>query len=185
MGRDKRFLELEGETLLHRTVAVLESIFQEVIIVGADDSLKELNLTRVELDLVPMRGSLGGLYTGLVYAKNPAIFVLACDMPFAQSTVIRKMVDFGENADIVMAQLRTGIQPMHGVYSKSCLGHIRRMMDEGNLRIQELACIPDLRVRIVSETDLQVSNEQVLSFMNVNTPADFEFARKLLNSRPR
>jgi len=36
MGRDKRFLELGGRTLLERTLAVLESLFAEVIVVVAE-----------------------------------------------------------------------------------------------------------------------------------------------------
>ena len=36
MGHDKRFLELEGRTLLERSLSVLESLFSEVIVVVAE-----------------------------------------------------------------------------------------------------------------------------------------------------
>ncbi len=74
MGEDKRYLVVGDQTLLERGLVVLRSIFQEVLVVIAQDSPPLDVDTRVVRDLVPDCGSLGGLYTGL-YAGNNALHI--------------------------------------------------------------------------------------------------------------
>ncbi|MEK6619324.1 MAG: molybdenum cofactor guanylyltransferase [Nitrospirota bacterium] len=181
MGRDKRFLELEGRTLLERALSVLESLFSEVIVVVAEPVLRLSGLRhQVVTDLVPNCATLGGLYTGLSSAAHGRIFAAACDMPFLNQSVIKWMAKLDRNADVVMAQLADGLQPMHAVYSKACLPHLERMLNARNLKVQELSQSPGLSVRLVSEDELREADPQFLSFLNINTVADLEFARKLL-----
>ncbi|MEK6527236.1 MAG: molybdenum cofactor guanylyltransferase [Nitrospirota bacterium] len=181
MGRDKRFLELEGRTLLERALSVLESLFSEVIVVVAEPVLRLSGLRhQVVTDLVPNCATLGGLYTGLSSAAHGRIFAAACDMPFLNQSVIKWMAKLDRNADVVMAQLANGLQPMHAVYSKACLPHLERMLNARNLKVQELSQTPGLSVRLVSEDELREADPQFLSFLNINTVADLEFARKLL-----
>ena len=95
------------------------------------------------------------------------------------------MLDRDHQADVVMARLSQGLQPMHAVYSKRCLPHLEAMAREGNLKLQQLTERKGLVVRIVTEHELvgQGTDSPALSFLNINTPADLEFARKLLASR--
>lgn len=104
-------------------------------------------------------------------------------MPFLSREVIAHMVTLDRQADVVMAELATGLQPLHAVYSRACLPHMERMVKAGQLTVQELAHASGLSVRIVLERDLRSIDPEGLSFMNVNTPADVEFVRKLLASR--
>lgn len=181
MGRDKRFLELGGQTLLERALSVLQSLFPEVLIALAEP-LPQLkgNGYRVVTDLIPARATLGGLYTGLASASHPSIFAAGCDMPFLNPAAIRRLAKLGAQADVVMPKLATGLQPMHAVYSKACLPHLERMAKAQELRVQDLAEVPGLTVRLVFEKDFLDVDPQLLSFFNINTPADLEFARKLL-----
>lgn len=185
MGRDKRSLELEGATLFARALSVLEALFPEVLISVADVLPEGVEVRqRVVTDLIPNCAALGGLYTGLSFATHPRVFLAACDMPFLSPSVIRAMVEQDPRADVVMARLPQGLQPMHALYSKRCLPHLETMAREGNLKVQELVQQQGLVIRIVGEEELRGA-EAPLSFLNVNTPADLEFARKLVASRPR
>lgn len=181
MGRDKRFLELGGRTLLQRSLDVLEGLFTEVIVSVAEPltELKGLR-ARVVTDLIPDCATMGGLYSGLSGASHPRVFAAACDMPFLTDSVIRRMADLGRDADVVMVRLANGLQPMHAMYSKACLPHLERMLHAKNLRVQDLVSVSDLSVMILSEEDVREADPQLLSFLNVNQPADLEFARKLL-----
>jgi molybdopterin-guanine dinucleotide biosynthesis protein A len=185
MGRDKRLIELEGRTLFERTLSVLEKLFPEVLIAVAQEGPEVSGLRhRVVTDLIPGCATLGGLYTGLFYATRPRIFAVACDMPFLNEKAIRRVIELGGGADVVMVQLATGIQPMHALYAKSCLAPMRKLIEAGNLKVQQLVEAPALEVRLVRETELRGPDDH-LSFLNVNTPADLELARKLLGSRAR
>lgn len=77
-----------------------------------------------------------------------------------------------------------GLQPMHAMYSKGCLPYLERMARSGHLKLQDLCRESSLSLRLVPEAELLDVDPQLLSFMNINTPADLEFARKLLGGEP-
>ena len=177
MGADKRYLVVGEQTLLERGLAVLSSIFQEVLVVIAQDSPPLDVDARVVRDLVPDCGSLGGLYTGLTQATTPYIFVVACDMPFLDQAVISQFTSRRTTADIVMAKLAARLHPMHALYGKGCLPAMEQMILARQLKIQEMVSHASLRVRYVTEADLLTIDPSGRSFLNVNTPADLEVAR--------
>ena len=184
MGEDKRHLVVGEQTLLERGLAVLHSIFQEVLVVIAQDSPPLDVEARVVRDLVPECGSLGGLYTGLVQATTPFIFVVACDMPFLDPAVITQFTSRRAAADIVMAKLAARLHPMHALYGKRCLPVVEEMIRTRQLKIQEIVLRSSLWVRYVTEADLVAIDPTGRSFQNVNTPADLEVARSLLAQLP-
>jgi molybdopterin-guanine dinucleotide biosynthesis protein A len=184
MGEDKRYLVVGEQTLLERGLAVLRSIFQEVLVVIAQDSPPLDVEARVVRDLVPECGSLGGLYTGLVQATTPFIFVVACDMPFLDLAVITQFTSRRAAADIVMAKLAARLHPMHALYGKRCLPVVEEMIRKRQLMIQEMVLRSSLLVRYVTEADLVAIDPTGRSFQNVNTPADLEAARSLLAQLP-
>ena len=184
MGEDKRYLVVGEQTLLERGLAVLRSIFQEVLVVIAQDSLPLKVAARVVRDLAPDCGSLGGLYTGLTQATTPYIFVAACDMPFLDPAVITQFTSRRASADIVMAKLAARLHPMHALYSKRCLPVLEQMIRARQLKIQEMLSHASLHVRYVTEADLLTSDPSGRSFQNVNTPADLEAARSQLAQLP-
>lgn len=183
MGNDKRNLVLGGETLLIRALGVLSQIFKEVIVVlGKEDFPIENDAVRVVHDIIPNRAAAGGLYTGLTFATNQKIFVVACDMPFLNSSLIRYMVSLSGPFDITIARLSQGIQTMHGIYSKRCLPVLEKMVKGEDLRLQGLLNDSSLVLRTVSESEMLPYDSHLLSFMNLNSPSDFELARKVMTS---
>ena len=181
MGVDKRFLELGDVTLLQRALSSMERVFSEILIAVAEPTPEISGLGhRVVTDLIPHCASLGGLYTGLFYARQSRVFVAACDMPFLDPRVMKFVMDFDAEADVIMAKLSHGLQPVHAVYSKRCLPYLEAMAKEGNLKVQEIVENRDLSVRLISEDEVRPVDPQFRSFMNINTTADLEFARKLL-----
>lgn len=184
MGEDKRYLAVGEQTLLERGLEMLQSIFCEVLVVIAQDSPPLSIDARVVRDLVPECGSLGGLYTGLTQATTPYIFVVACDMPFLNQTVIAQFTNRRTTDDIVIAKLDDRLHPMHALYSKRCLPALEQMIRARQLKIQEIVSQSSLRVRYVTEADLLTIDPSGHSFYNVNTMADLEAARCLLPRIP-
>jgi len=180
MGIDKRFLKLGGDTLVRRALSIYERLFTEILIVVAEP-VPELTDRghHVVTDLIPNCAALGGLYTGLSLSRNPRVFVAACDMPFLNPDIIGHLVECCGD-DVVMPKLRTGLQPMHAVYAKTCLPYFKRMMANNNLSIQAVLEHHELRVRLVAEEVLQTFDPQLLSFLNLNTPEDAELARQIV-----
>jgi len=178
MGRDKRYLEWEGEAFVDRVCKIMSSLFGEVLLVNAKDDYDCSHLpVRMVIDKIPQKGSLGGLYTGLIESKNFLNFVVACDMPFLNSESIACFCS-DSPSDVVVVKFSNRIQPLHGRYSKDCLPVIEKMIAQNDLKIQHLINDPSLSVHFLDEKLFHDVDPQHLSFMNINTPADFEFARK-------
>ena len=183
MGTDKRNLLLEGESLFDRALNGLIGMFPEVLVVLGQDNFKVTNQNvRVVHDLIPMRAAAGGLYTGLFYATNPRIFVVACDMPFLNPVAIKYLASISKNFDITLVELGHGLQTMHGIYSKACLPVLEKMVKGENLRLQELVNESSLVLKKVQESEILLYDPNLLSFLNINAPADLEFARKVKRS---
>jgi molybdopterin-guanine dinucleotide biosynthesis protein A len=181
MGEDKRYLVVGEQTLLERGLGVIRSIFQEVLIVIAQDSPPLDVDAKVVRDLLPDCGSLGGLYTGLMQATTPWIFVVACDMPFLDQAVVDQFTSRRATADIVMAKLDARLHPMHALYGKRCLPALEQMIQARQFKIQEIVSQSSLRVQYVTEAELLTIDPSWRSFQNVNTPSDLEAARSLLD----
>jgi molybdopterin-guanine dinucleotide biosynthesis protein A len=166
---------------MERGLTVLQRLFGEVLVILAEP-VGELTGRGVPwvIDLVPQCAALGGLYTGLVTATHARIFVAGCDMPFLNQELIRYLAELAPEADVVMPTLKTGLEPLHAVYSKACVPHLEQMIQKRWLRVQDLIEVPGLSIKIVPEQDLRTIDPHLLSFFNVNTPADLEFAQKLL-----
>ncbi len=184
MGEDKRYLLVGEQTLFERGLCILRSIFRDVLVVVGQDSPSVNVDAKVVRDLVPHCGSLGGLYTGLMHTTTPWVFVVACDMPFLDQVVISQFTSRRSIADIVMAKLAARLHPMHALYGKRCLPVMEQMIRLQRLKIQEIVLDPSIRVQYITETDLLTIDPSGRSFYNVNTPADLETARSLLDRVP-
>ena len=184
MGRDKRFLDVGGRPLFHRVLSVFDQLFPEVLVVVADNAVELPRAGhRVLTDRIPGCGSLGGLYTGLLEASHPRVFAAACDMPFLNARLIGHMTALDVTAEVVMAKLANGVHPMHAVYAKPCLPFMEAMLKSKQLKIQNLIEESSISVRLLSEEDARAFDADLLSFLNINTPADLEFARKVARDR--
>jgi len=186
MGRDKRRLHWEGEPILDRVCRLMSTLFEDVLVVTAQEDYDCSHLpVRLVTDKIPQKGSLGGLYTGLMEAKNTLTFVVACDMPFLLKESISRLCLL-PLSDVLVVKLSNGLQPLHARYSKRCAPIIEQMIQEGDLKIQNLVTQPGLTVEIIQETLFDDIDPHRQSFMNINTPADLEFARKTSShsSRP-
>lgn len=185
MGEDKRFLTVGSATLLDRCRATMTAVFTDVLLIIAQDSPPlDGQGCPVYRDLVPHCGSLGGLFTGLSLATTPRVFAVACDMPFLSESMIRFFANRDPKADVVMARLPTGLQPLHAVYGKRTLPILDRMIETGRLRIQDIVSESSLNVTIVEPSEWAAIDPLSQSFQNVNTPEDLNAARAEASRSP-
>ncbi len=178
MGTDKRLLKIQGEPFLDRVCRIMGEIFREVLVVNAIDDYDCSHLpVRVVTDHIPQKGSLGGLYTGLKEATHPLVFAVACDMPFLNPNLIRWLCA-KPDCDVLVVRLGMGFQTLHARYSKNCCPSILECFERDDLRIQNLAEDPQLRVTVLSGECVQDLDPHHYSFLNINSPSDLEFVRK-------
>jgi molybdopterin-guanine dinucleotide biosynthesis protein A len=182
LGIDKRFLEIGGRTCIQRVLDAYQGIFDEILIVAdAVDPFQALGI-RVVVDLMPGRATLGGLYTGLHYAAGERVFAAAADMPWINPAAIRLVLDQASSGDIVIPDLEGQLQPMHAVYSKTCLPFLKALVEANRLKVQDLCECPDLSVHRIPHTAFTAVDPELRSFFNINTLEDLAQARKWIGT---
>ena len=88
------------------------------------------------------------------------------------------MVEAAIGFDLVVPRLGNLIEPLHAVYTKECLAPIEHLLEKDNLSVRGL--FPMVRVRYVEAEEIERFDSEHLSFFNVNTRADLERARGLI-----
>jgi molybdopterin-guanine dinucleotide biosynthesis protein A len=176
MGENKAFIEIEGIPIVHRIQNLFERLFDEVIIVtNQKRNFSDLN-AKIYEDLIPNRGVLGGLYTGLFFSSFVFSFCVACDMPFLKESVIKFLIENIDGYDVVVPKTKDGLQPLHAIYSKNCLEPIKKIIDEGKLKIIDLYWM--VKVKIVEEQEFFSLDPMRESFINVNTPEELSLIKE-------
>ncbi len=182
LGRDKALEPFGGEPLISRVIGRLATLTDEtVVVVNSKARAAELPLpanAKTAVDIYPDSGSLGGIFTGLTAASNEWGFVVACDMPFLNTALIKHILSLRQGHDAVVPMLEGYPEPTHSAYSKACLPHIERRLEAGQLRIARF--FDDVRVRYVQDDEVDALDAGRLSFFNVNTPDDLAHALSLV-----
>jgi len=88
------------------------------------------------------------------------------------------MLEVSAGFDIVIPRLGNMIEPLHAVYSKNCLGAIEKLLAEDILKVDNL--LKMVKVRYVEAGEIDNFDPEHLSFFNVNTKADLNIARELI-----
>lgn len=171
MGFNKAFIEINGGTIINRTIKIFKNLFDEVFIVANDIPLYEGLGVPVYSDIFKESGSLGGIYTALFHSSSKSAFVAACDMPFLEEKAIEKMLSIPnvEAHDAIVPHINGKYHPLHAIYSKRCMKKIEPMIKDGNLRISSLISgIKAKRLDVDFFNGLAITS----SIENINTGED-------------
>ncbi|MBK9223820.1 MAG: NTP transferase domain-containing protein [Flavobacterium sp.] len=80
-----------GNLLYHISIRRFNPLFGEnCIIVSSNPDYDFLGCTRVE-DIIPNKGPLGGIYTGLKYSKTKMNIVVSVDAPLVTTELLQWM----------------------------------------------------------------------------------------------
>ena len=176
MHKNKAFLELEGTPLVERSLAVLQTVFTEVLISSNEPELYAAYDVPVIQDGILGQGPLEGLYQGLKSMTNECAFFVACDMPFLRAEVIHFLFTLFSKYDAVVPRLQSKLHPLHAFYHLRCLPSIKNSLEVGRLSILDL--YPSLSVRYVEEIEMKAFPNVSKVFCNVNTPDNWSAVLK-------
>ena len=181
MGRDKAFVELAGKPLIEHVIERSADLGQAetLLVTNKPTQFAHLGLP-MHRDILPDKGSLGGIYTALVQAQYSDVLVLACDMPFVNSRLLRYMIEqMDEAIDIVVPRVAGYPQGLHAIYKKTCIEPIAEQLAADRLKI--IRFYEQMRVRYLDESDYAAFDPQGRSFANINTPEELAKAGRRLN----
>jgi molybdopterin-guanine dinucleotide biosynthesis protein A len=172
MGRDKAWLEMDGQPLITRAInTVRESGITEIFIsgrAGTDYSSVPYPLA-VLLDLESASGPVAGIERGLEATQAPLLLVLAVDMPRITAALLLKLARRCDPLTGVIPKLRGELEPLVAIYPKRCRFIARDCLIQCRLAARDFAdaCRREHAVRT-----FHVPHADIRCFDNWNTPSD-------------
>lgn len=172
MGRDKAFLEIAGRPLIEHILQSLRHVTDKIIIVTNSPQAYSSYSAQIVTDAFDKRGPLTGIYSGLLHSTEECNVVVACDMPFLNPRLLSYMAGLAVDYDAVVPKIGEYLEPLHAVYNKHILTTIEKKIQGDQRQIKGL--FNELRVRYVTEKEIESFDPKRLSFKNLNTPKEYE-----------
>lgn len=180
-GHDKVLERIGKISLLELVISRIDPLSRDIIIVTAKKRtfapLANHPKVKTITDILPGRGSLGGIYTGLKESKTFYNLVVAADMPFLNESLLRYMIKVANGYDFVLPRINNMYEPLHAIYSRNCINPIKAILEQGKQVIIEL--FNHVKVRYVEAKEVDKFDPKRLSFFNINTREDLELAKKI------
>ena len=183
IGGDKPSLEVGGQTLVRHAVDALRSVGLDVALVLRPHQPVPLTAHTIGIvrDEIENAGPLGGLEALMRWLPVEWALVVACDQPFLATSLLRGLLaqPRGE-VDAVVARPREQLEPLPGLYRRTCLPAVAGALTRGERSLRDLLsslCLVEMSAGAVRRCD-----PDLLSFVNVNTPADLEQACAIVAS---
>ena len=95
-------------------------------------------------------------------------------MPFLNPKLIDRLIRRRTGYEVVVPRSNRGIEPLHSVYAKTCLGPIEETVRDGSWKVTDFyrrVRVDEWRVR-----DEEWAVEKKSPFLNLNTPEDLRNA---------
>lgn len=187
MGTSKAWLPFGDEVMLQRMTRILSKCVEPIVVVGAPgQQLPALDPSVfVCRDEFPDKGPLAGIYTGLRNLNNldvESAFVTACDNPFLRSELVQYLHGhLSPQTDIVMLKDGKFSHVLAALYRTRISSTALELMDLGRQRPIELTDRHPTKwidIELAREADPMLE-----SFINMNSPEDYQSALNRLNAK--
>ncbi len=177
MGTDKAFVALNERTLLCRALALARSVTPDVRIIG--DPGKFAEFAPVIEDIFRGCGPLGGIHAALRASSTDLNLVLAVDMPFLSTDLLRYLIECARDSPATVTVPRCGArnQPLCAVYRRAFADTTEHALQQGRYKIDALFATESTYA--IDEDDLKGKGFFAEMFRNLNTPEELAEARSL------
>ena len=190
MGKAKGLLEFGGEPLILRIARTIEPLVSSVTAVGPSERYAALGLQLIEDQQFGIAGERGkspgplaGIASALSASRTDWNLILACDLPYLS----REWLDWllarttVSNGQIIMPRTEGGSEPLAAVYRRECVEPVISALHRGIRKVTD--AMAQLRTEFVTEREWHHIDLDGRLLRNMNTPEDYEEARKWLEAR--
>jgi molybdopterin-guanine dinucleotide biosynthesis protein A len=190
MGKAKALLEFGGEPLIIRIARTIEPLVSRAIAVGPSERYAALGLQVIEdqkFGIVDERGKspgpLAGIASALSASRTDWNLILACDLPYLSREWVAWLLARTKvsGAQIIMPRTEGGPEPLAAVYRRECAEPIIAALHRGIRKVTD--AMEQLRTDFVTEREWHHIDPDGRVLRNMNSPEDYEEARKWLEAR--
>ena len=172
--------------MLALVLASLSQVAEDVFVVADDQVKYQAFGVRVVPDRYPGTGALGGIQSAIEHSHQEHCLVVACDMPFLNVDLLRRMADESRDYDVLVPlipgqsrQRGDGLvfQTLHAIYGKRCLPFIEARIAKGQRQVVRF--FEDVRVRTLDVAEVAACDPNLQSFFNANNPESLTLASNI------
>jgi len=175
--------------MLARMIELMRGVTEEVKVVAAPGKYAEFGAKIVE-DRWPGEGPLGGIVTALLHSQDNEPdcvwnLILSCDMPFltaAWVTFLGKRAAESA-AQVVLPHSAHGPEPLCAAWRTDARAAIQDQFEKGVRKVT--AAIGKLQSEVLDERDWKRFDSAGRLFWNMNTAADYEEARRIVETEQK
>ena len=180
MGGNKGTELIGGVPCVERVVQRLAPITSRIILVTAGDTLTFSTVKGIEVitDNYRIKKPLTVIYTGLCCSRSKANIVVTCDMPFLNTALLDHMVKILPSFDAIVPRWpNMQKEPLHAVYSISCLPTMKKHLENNSYSI--IHVLKEMHVLHLNKRGFSELDPEFYSFFNINDQADIDLANKI------
>jgi molybdopterin-guanine dinucleotide biosynthesis protein A len=185
-GRDKALMEIDGKPMLLRMSGLLASVASEVNVVAPPSRYASLGVKSVA-DRWPGEGPLGGILTALRHSEADDSerewnLMLSCDMPFLTREWIVFLAQRAAEsaAQVVLPRSQHGLEPLCACYKTTASVALQAAFDSGVRKVTQ--ALQEVKLEMLDAADWKRFDNGGRLFWNMNTPAEYDEARRILKA---
>lgn len=186
-GRDKALVEIDGVAMLLRMHTLLSAVAQPVNVIAPPLRYAALGLASTR-DRWEGQGPLAGIITALLASRESGSaakwnLIVGCDMPFLTQEWLSCLVErsLASGAQVVAPRSAQGLEPLCACWQTSAATKLQNTFDGGVRKITE--AMKSLATEVVDEGDWKRFDTAGRLFWNMNTAADFDEAKRILEAQ--
>ena len=190
-GRDKALVRFGTTPLLLEIVELAKSCTSNVAVVASAQKYPDLDghLEIIE-DQWPGEGPLGGIITALQHtgATDRSVewnLILSCDMPFLTVEWLQFLVaharESNKEMQVVLPHSAHGPEPLCACYRTAAAGPLKNVFDRGVRKV--IQALKEVGTEVLDDSVWKRFDSAGRLFWNMNTPADFEEAQRLWETK--
>jgi molybdopterin-guanine dinucleotide biosynthesis protein A len=183
-GQDKALVKIDGKPMLTRMCELLAGTASEVNVVAAPGKYVSLGMVSVA-DRWPGEGPLGGIITALQHTEADAPqcqwnVLVSCDMPFLTREWMAFLVQraASSEAQAVLSESHHGLEPLCACYKTNGAAALQAVFEAGERKVTR--ALQQLKTEVLDEADWKRFDSDGRLFWNMNTPVDYDEAKRIL-----
>jgi molybdopterin-guanine dinucleotide biosynthesis protein A len=166
MGQDKALLTLNGKSFIQRIAEELQKIFTDVIVISDIASGYDFLHLPVYGDIYKNCGPLSGIHSALVNSNSKSVFIVSVDLPLANCALMEYIIDRSHAEDTTLLSVDDRIQPLFGLYNRTCLPVLINHLEEKQYSVQHF-------IKNIHSNILPASPRFIKLLFNINTRKDY------------
>ncbi len=196
MGGEKPFRKLNNRYMIENVINVLVEnniqftiVFKHLKNLKLDDVNRQLYLVKeykqtITWDIVPNKGPLVGILSGMRLSNSEWVIILPCDMPFITKNSVDNLINNifvaeSKKCDCIIPRHNNGhIEPLFSIYKKSTIGELEKLVKIAELENKSFPIrnfIKKLNPYYIPIDDIDPTNNV---FTNINTHSDLKLLLK-------